>query len=189
MFSPQIYIVLALAFLAVVLSMAVWIDFRTRRIPNVLTFSAAVAGIVLQTLAFGLDGVLSAVSGLGVGLAIFLPGYLLWGMGAGDVKLAAAIGTVLGPYPALIAGISTFIAGGVVGLSLIISRGGGMAFIRRYGLMLRCLLGTGSFAYIPPVPGEAAASRFPYAIAIALGTAGGVWMLFLFNSLPTGWML
>jgi prepilin peptidase CpaA len=189
MLSPQIYTSLLVVFLAIVLGSAVWIDFRSQRVPNILTFSSAAIGIVLQTLAFGMDGVLNAISGLGVGLAVFLPGYLLWGMGAGDVKLAAAIGTVLGPYPAFIAGISTFIAGAVVGLFLLAYRGGGLAFIRRYGLMLRCLLSTGSFAYIPAVPGEAAASRFPYAIAIALGTVCGIWILSVLNSLPTWWRL
>ena len=66
-------------------------DLRNRRIPNVLTFSAALAGLIYQTAAAGWIGTQGAVAGWLVGSALFLPFFLLGGMGAGDVKLLAAL--------------------------------------------------------------------------------------------------
>ena len=72
-------------------------DIRSRRIPNLLTFGAALAAIVFHTFASGLDGLSAATFGWLLGVAMFLPFFALGGMGAGDVKLLAALGAWLGP--------------------------------------------------------------------------------------------
>jgi hypothetical protein len=45
-----------------------------------------------------------------------------------------------------------------------------LRLLRRYFATLRCLFTTGHFVYLPPEPDEPAASRFPYAVAILVGT-------------------
>ena len=76
-------------------------DLRTRRIPNVLTFGAAIAGLVAHIALDGASGALTAAGGWLTGLLIFLPFFALGGMGGGDVKLLAALGAWFGAYDTL----------------------------------------------------------------------------------------
>ena len=76
-------------------------DLRDGRIPNALTFgSLALALIVHGLLPQGL-GWTHALLGLLAGGAVFFPFFALGGMGAGDVKLMAALGAWMGWQPAL----------------------------------------------------------------------------------------
>jgi prepilin peptidase CpaA len=91
-------------------------DLRTRRIPNWLTFGAAVLAVVAHTWAAGLSGFASAIAGWSVGVLLFLPIFILRGMGAGDVKLLAALGAWIGPILAIWVGLYSAIAAGVIGV-------------------------------------------------------------------------
>ena len=74
--------ILILTFL--VITVAVF-DLRERRIPNFLVFPAAVIGLVLHSIGYGLHGFLFSLKGLGLGFALLLIPYLVKGMKAGDV--------------------------------------------------------------------------------------------------------
>ena len=78
-------------------SLACVTDLRTRRIPNVLTFGAALAGLLYQFVSGGIDGLGHAALGWLVGAVIFILPFALGGLGGGDVKLLAALGAWLGP--------------------------------------------------------------------------------------------
>ena len=141
------------------------IDMWTRRVPNPLTALVAASGVLLA--AYGVSGISVGTSfaGLFVGLALMLPGYLIGGTGAGDVKLFAALGTLLGPAPIAFAFLYTLLAGGVLALLVAVRR-------RR---LRRTLDGTARL--IASAPAAAAAiesplenNRFAYAPAIAVGT-------------------
>lgn len=101
---------------------AIW-DLRTRRIPNILTFGAALAAIVAHGYSGGAFGAGWAVTGWLVGVAFFLPIFALGGMGAGDVKLLAALGAWLGPGAAVWVALFSLLAGGVLGLVVALSYG------------------------------------------------------------------
>jgi prepilin peptidase CpaA len=101
---------------------AAW-DLRTRRIPNVLTFGAALLAIVVHGFDAGLPGVGWAIAGWLVGVAMFLPFFVLAGMGAGDVKLLAALGAWLGPGQAAWLALFSLVAGGVIGLCVALAYG------------------------------------------------------------------
>jgi prepilin peptidase CpaA len=155
--------------LAVFLMLAVIEDLARRRISNVLTFSAALLGLGLQFIANGPDGVLNGVGGFAVGLGIFLPFFLLGGMGAGDVKAMAAAGAFLTPWSSLLAAGLSLVAGSVFGLALLTWRGGLADMFRVWSLRLIIADRTAR----PDMP-PAARMRFPYALAIAAGTLGAV---------------
>ena len=163
--------------LTVFLVIATIEDITCRRISNILTFGAAGLALTLQFVVNDFHGLLSGLGGLAVGLAIFLPFFLLGGMGAGDVKTMAAAGAFLAPLPSLLATGLTLVAGGVLGLALLTVREGPTGTLRRCGLDLMCLAATGRFMPVGPAAGTAAALRFPYALAIAVGTLGAVYWL------------
>ena len=72
-------------------------DLRSRRIPNVLTFGAATAGLVFHIFAPMGEGPTTALLGWLIGVAIFFVPFALGGLGGGDVKLLGALGAWLGP--------------------------------------------------------------------------------------------
>lgn len=155
--------------LAVFLTAAVIEDLVRRRISNVLTFGAALLGLGLQFIANGPDGVLNGLGGFAVGLGIFLPFFLLGGMGAGDVKAMAAAGAFLTPWSSLLAAGLSLVAGAVFGLALLTWRGGLADTFRVWSLRFIVADRTAR----PDMP-PAATMRFPYALAIAAGTLGAV---------------
>lgn len=99
-------------------------DIRFRRIPNWLTVTGVLLGLALNAFLFeGLPGLRLAAEGLGLALVIYLPLYMVRGMGAGDVKLMAAVGALVGPWNWLGIFVITALVGGVIALVLLLSRG------------------------------------------------------------------
>ncbi len=89
-------------------------DVRERRIPNVLTGTAAIAGMLLHTGWDGWSGFVSSVeAGFLAGVLFFLL-HLAGGMGAGDVKLMFAIGALNGLFSLQSVLIGTVLSGGFV---------------------------------------------------------------------------
>jgi len=102
---------------------ASWIDYSERRVPNWLNGSLALAGFAAQAFFFGTSGLGTAGLGLLVGFALLIVPWLMHGMGAGDVKLMAAIGAWLGPWLTLLSfGVGVLI-GGVAAIVMIASTG------------------------------------------------------------------
>ena len=104
-------------------AVACCIDVRQHRIPNWLTFGAAAAGLIFHTLASGGSGFAGALLGWATGAAIFFLPFALGGLGAGDVKLIAALGAWFVWPDALWFGLFTGIAGGVVAVAVALARG------------------------------------------------------------------
>ena len=141
------------------------VDIRTRRIPNELT--AALATIGLGLAAMGLSGMSlwASLGGLGLGLALMMPGHLIGATGAGDVKLMAAIGAVLGPVTVFHAFLFTAVAGGVLAVLVALRR-------RR---LADTLAGTRRLISAPSdatqeLRSAPATHRFAYGPAIAIGS-------------------
>jgi prepilin peptidase CpaA len=108
----------------VVVAVATFTDLRSRRIPNWLVLPFLLAGIVVSPWRHDWPGTRQGIwHGLGqsfggLGLAILIYGILFWmgGMGAGDVKLGAAIGAWIGPVQLFWALFFSAMAGGVMAL-------------------------------------------------------------------------
>lgn len=149
---------------------ALFIDFRSHRIPNWLVMATLLAGWLLLAIESGFAGLLSGISGALVGLAGLMPFYLLRAMGAGDVKYMAAIGAHLGPALVFQAVVTTIIAGGALGVLFVLFKGGIAELSSRYANIARISLVMRRPQYIPAPEGSAAAQRFPYSSAIVLGT-------------------
>jgi prepilin peptidase CpaA len=98
------------------------IDLRTRRVPNGLTGASAAVGLALAISGVGRIGVAASLIGGGIGLALMLPGYLFGSTGGGDVKLLAAIGTLVGPDRIFVAYFGMAIAGGLLAVATALAR-------------------------------------------------------------------
>jgi len=141
------------------------IDIRQRRVPNVLTMGLASAGLVLAMA--GVSGVTvgGALGGLALGLAMLLPAHVFGATGAGDVKLLAAFGALLGPGGVFEAFLRAAILGGVMALAVALWRGRLRETL--YGTAM--LVTTRNRAVAAIIEHPAANNRFPYAPAIACG--------------------
>ena len=97
-----------------VLGVATFTDLRSRRIPNWLVLPFLLVGLALSTWMHGWQGLGQSLGGALLGLVIY--GVLFWmgGMGAGDVKLCAAIGAWVGPQQLILALVLTGMVGGVM---------------------------------------------------------------------------
>lgn len=173
--------------LSALLALAVWYDIRSRRIPNRLVYSGALAALLLQTALpagaglfatpFGGIGLLLALAGLATGLLILLPMYMLGAMGAGDVKLMAMVGAFLGPQATLGAALQSLLAGGLLALVVALWNGAlinvlqNIYHVLRHSLF-RVLAGEGVRVDAPPT----STGKLAYAIAIACGTLSSVFL-------------
>lgn len=158
------------------LALACISDIRTRRIPNALTFPAAVAGVIFHAASGGLPAAGWSLLGWLAGAALFFPIFALRGMGAGDVKLLAAVGAWLGPGQVVIAALLTSIAGGVMGLAVALGAG----YLWTAILNLRLLLTHWRVAGVQPLPDMTLEGtrgpRLAYALPIAVGTTVTLWL-------------
>ena len=158
-----------------VVALAVAFDVRTRRIPNALTFGAAVAAVCLAFSQGGFPGVTGALAGWLLGAAFFFPFFAIGGMGAGDVKLLAALAAWLGPVDAVYLAFFSSLAGGAAALVISAMRGYGRQAVTNIWLMLAHWRVVG----LRPVPGltlrDTRAPRLAYAIPIAVGVLCTLW--------------
>ena len=151
-------------------------DLRNRRIPNVLTFGAAAAGLLFHTLAPQGEGFSTAVFGwfLGVG-AFFIP-FALGGLGGGDVKLLGALGAWLGPLATVWVVLYAGIAGGVMAIVVAIAQGYAKQAWSNIYLLLAHWRVSGLRALPQITLAGSQGPRLAYALPIFAGTVVAVWL-------------
>ncbi len=151
-------------------------DIRSRRIPNVLTFGAAAAGLVFHLATRGLDGGLASMGGWIVGVAVLFAPYALGGMGAGDVKLLGALGAWLGPADALWLALYTGVAGGAIALVWAAMHGYLLQAVRNIWALLIYwrLAGVRPMSELTLETGRG--PRLAYATSILAGTVVTLWL-------------
>lgn len=148
-----------------------WTDWRTRRIPNWLTVSGAVAGLAVQTMLAGWPGAKSALVGMLLGLGLLLPFVLIRSLGAGDMKLVGAVGACFGPEKLIRILIATILVEGVIAMALVTRKG-------RLGQTLRNMAHIAGSLLMLRVPGPAYsldnpdAVKVPYGVAVAITVVG-----------------
>ena len=159
--------------LAVFLLAAIFTDLTSKKIPNSLVYSGLVLAVVCQMVLPSGEGVWVSLQGMGLGLVLFLPLYLLRAMGAGDVKLMAMVGAFVGPQLVIGAALFTLIAGGFMAIGVTLQKRAFGRLMDNLKLMLlgsMAKLGSGQM----PIPDQPATSvgKLPYAVAVASGSLG-----------------
>lgn len=139
-------------------------DLKSRRILNILTFPTMMIGLTYHTINAGLDGLIFSGIGLLLGLGLLFIPYLMDGMGAGDVKLLAAIGALKGAAFVLGAFLFTAIIGGLIATIILITKKELLTTIKR-------LLFFTKIGKLHGLDQSEYHHAFPYGVAIVLGTA------------------
>ena len=166
-------LIIELLLLLLVLPAARW-DIRYRRIPNWLCLSGIMAGIGLNTFLYETPGLWMSLEGIGLAFAIYFPLYLLHGMGAGDVKLMAAVGAIAGWQNWLGILVLTSLCGAAAGLVLIARNRRFRGTFDNIGMIIFSLrTGHAPYRNLPQLDVQSeGATRLPHAAAIACGSVG-----------------
>jgi prepilin peptidase CpaA len=154
-FKTTMSILLVLALAAVSATVAAFVDLRSRRIPNWLTAGTFCLGVLVNVWSDGVTGGLNALGGAAVGLAVLLPFYAIRSVGAGDVKLLAALGALVGPPLLVSVAVYGALVGGVMAAVMLAARG-------------RLALALGEMFVQQKLPSRSGITA-PYAVAIASG--------------------
>jgi prepilin peptidase CpaA len=153
-----------LAGAVILATIAAWTDLRSRRIPNWLTVSGLVVGMAASTILGGWSGLKASLLGLGLGLALLLPFVLLHSLGAGDWKLAGALGAFTGPGLLVDLLLGSIFVAGVMALVLVIYK-------RRLGQTVRNI-GHILFSLVTfRMPGQQVSLDNPDSLKIPYGVA------------------
>lgn len=148
---------------------AVW-DVASRRIPNLLSYSGILAGILLRTGVLGWRGLATALAGGALAGGIFFLLYLVRGMGAGDVKLMTAVGCLTGVPAVFQIMLACAFAGGIMALGIALYRSSALRTLRNVWELLRFHAAHGPQVHPTLNLDNPQATRLPYAIAIAAGS-------------------
>jgi prepilin peptidase CpaA len=170
------------ALLLLIVIPAALFDSRQRRVPNWLALAGLLLGIGLNTFLYENAGFWTSLKGLGLAFLIYFPLYLLRGMGAGDVKLMAAVGAIAGPSNWLGIMVLTALFGGVAAIVLVTAKGR----IRKTFENIRMILLSARHLQAPYDANpdldvhSNQSLRLPHAVVIAFGTFGlllaaGIW--------------
>jgi prepilin peptidase CpaA len=162
------------ATLFILLSIASVSDYRTYKIPNWLTAGGIIFGLIYNSIvpiAFH-QGFASAVQGMLLGFLIMLPFYALKVMGAGDVKLMAMVGALLGLSDTLNAALYSLITGGVAAVlfSIVNNRLTHMLINVKDITQLTMLSIAGGFKPDVQITPEKSVGKLPFGICISIGT-------------------
>jgi prepilin peptidase CpaA len=155
-----------------------WTDFRSRRIPNWLTVPGLLIGVAANAAIGGWSGLKGSLVGAGLGLVLLLPFVLLRSLGAGDWKLAGALGAFTGPGVLIDLLLGSVFVAGVMAVGLVIYKGRVRQTVRNIGHILVSLV---TFR----LPGERVSLdnpeslKVPYGVALAVTVVlyGVLWKL------------
>ncbi len=148
------------------------LDWRYRRIPNWLTVSGLVAGVGVNAALFGWGGIKAALLGTALGLGLLLPFVLLRSLGAGDWKLAGALGACLGPRQLTAVLVGTVLVAGVMALVVVIWK-------RRLGQTLHNIVRILAAFFSLRMPGSEVSLDSPQSTKIPFGVAMALTVLLL----------
>ncbi|MGJ7917959.1 prepilin peptidase [Massilia sp. LXY-6] len=154
------------------------IDVRSHRIPNRLVLSGLAFGLIYSVFVpfWGHLGFLWALGGAAIGFGVLFPFWLLRMMGAGDVKLMAVVGSLLGAQMIQTALLASLATSGVFAIAFALHHGKLRQMFANVGRVLR----VGSIAVAMGAPVSVAHSgwqsvgKLAFAVPIAVGTIGTV---------------
>ncbi|MDT5062126.1 MAG: prepilin peptidase CpaA [Acidobacteriota bacterium] len=143
-------------------------DVRYRRIPNAFVLSTLASGLIINTIYGGLNGMLMSLGGCAIAFMLMFVLHVFGAMGAGDVKLFAAVGSLTGANMVLSTFLVVILTGGALALLLTLRSGAVRTTMQR---VLQILVGLLPGWEMPrfAVPDDRR-HTIPYGVAITFGS-------------------
>ena len=167
----------ALSLLVPLTAVIAYFDVRYRRIPNIFVLATLVSGLFINFMAAGAEGLKASAGGCLLAFGLMLVLHVFGAMGAGDVKLFAAVGSVVGMHLVVSTFLVVLLTGGVLAVYTILRNGTALATLTR---VLQIFVGLLPGWQMPRF--EVPADRrhtLPYGVAI---TFGSLISLFVFRA-------
>lgn len=176
--APSIFNMLGILLTVMI---AAWYDWTAWRIPNRLLAASASAACMLAIFAPQGTTLLFSLAGGLIGLALFLPLYLMRGMAAGDVKLLATLGLFAGPRLTLDIALLSCLVGGAWAAVILLGRTtpGVFVWLRLQTLLGQDLSNRFSYPSQPKIRAIKGKEVMPYGVVIAAGAAGAIGLVML----------
>lgn len=169
-----------LAEIGLLVLLALICDIWTYKIKNQIVFPFIILGIITNAFSDGLNGVFFSLVGLCTPILVLILLFALKMLGAGDVKLFAAIGAIMGAKFALYTIAYSFLAGGIIALFvLVFNKNGSKRLLYLLNYIRTCIL---TFSLLPygNFNKNNKGTYFRFAYAIACGTlAQVIWTIIL----------
>jgi prepilin peptidase CpaA len=154
-------------FLVPLAVLIIYHDVRYRRIPNPFVLATLISGITLNFVLGGVAGALSSIGGCLLAFILMFILHIFGAMGAGDVKLFAAVGSVIGAHLVFPTFVVVVLTGGLLALVTTLRSG---IFITTMHRVLQILVGLLPGWQMPKfsVPADRRLT-IPYGAAITIG--------------------
>lgn len=151
---------------------ASWIDIAERRVPNWLNLALIVTGFAAQIAFFGWSGASAGMLGLLTGFGLLIIPWTMHAMGAGDVKLMAAIGVWFGPTLTFYSFSLGAVLGGITAVVMILSaRRLGAACANMAIILEKCTSRATIFSEYGSVKSFGSSGQLlPYGVPLTAGT-------------------
>ncbi len=156
------------ALLVPLAALITYYDARYRRIPNAFVLATLVAGLTMNATLGGWQGLLSSAGGCLAAFCLMLLLHVFGAMGAGDVKLFAAIGSVIGSALVVPTFLVVLLTGGALAVVTMVRGGFARETLWRVAQIFVGLLPGWELPRFS-VPTERA-KTIPYGVAITLGS-------------------
>jgi prepilin peptidase CpaA len=153
-------------------------DIRTYKIKNIITLPYVLAGMIINIYINGVNNLLTFAIDILIPIICLIPFYSLKMLGAGNIKLFSAISAIMGHRFVLLSMVFSFLVGGVIALLIMLIR---KNFKKRFAYLFQYLKNcfiTFSIQSYTSIGSESkdavtedVSGRFPFAIAVSLGTA------------------
>ena len=143
--------------IVVLFCIASYFDIKYRIIPNIVSFGTIILGLCYNIMRNGVTGFKVSILGMIIGFIFFLVLYTFKIMGAGDVKLSAGAGSLLGIkiVPALV---------------VIVFVGGLIALIQIINFLVKKQINSNKVSEKIKDNKEMLKQSVPYGLAISIGT-------------------
>lgn len=154
-------------FLIPLAALVIYHDVRYRRIPNAFVLATLISGLTLNFALGGINGGLNSIGGCLLAFILMFMLHVFGAMGAGDVKLFAAIGSVIGAQLVLPTFVVVVLIGGLLALVTVLRSG---VFGTTMHRVLQILVGLLPGWQMPKfsVPADRRLT-IPYGVAITIG--------------------
>jgi prepilin peptidase CpaA len=165
--SGSLFIVIT-ALLVPLAIIITYYDVRYRRIPNAFVLATLASGLIINTIYGGLNGTLLSLGGCAIAFILMFVLHVFGAMGAGDVKLFAAVGSLTGANMVLPTFLVVILTGGALALLLTLRSGAVRTTMQR---VLQILVGLLPGWEMPrfAVPADRR-HTIPYGVAITFGS-------------------